>query len=520
MAERVLAGHGAAAAVPGATGSARPPRVDEGLVGALRTDLRAAGYTVDRVNDLLGPLAAAALLREQTLPAQRVTAASDAPLSTLVRLFALGDPVDARDVARALPTLGTEGARRLGLVRAEGDGLVAECDLRPYGDQTCQWWVASDLSEQSTGRPLRPDHVLGIGAASTTLAAWTPRREVGTALDVGTGCGVQALHLRRHARSVTVTDVSHRALDFARFNAALNEQDWRVCTGSMLEPVAGQQFDLVVSNPPFVITPRSGAVPHFEYRDGGRAGDDVVAELVRGVGPLLAPGGVAQFLGNWEIPEGADWRDRVREWVDASGLDAWVVQRDIQDPAEYAEVWARDGGHHSGTAEFAGMYAAWLDDFASRGVGSVGFGVITLQRPGTDRAPFVDLTEAPGPVALPMGPAVEAGLSARTWLAEHSAQEVLAERWRLADDVTEHRHGRPGAEDPSVILLHQGGGLRREVRLSTASAAYASVADGELSAEQAVVAIAALLATDVTAVRAEVLSVVIDCVKDGLLVRG
>lgn len=498
--------------------SSPTPRVDPALVQALRDDLVAAAYTVAGVEELLGPLATNALRREQTLPAQRVTGGSDTPVATLVRLFALGDPVDVREVARALPTLGVSGAIALRIARTEGDALVAGCDLRPYADEAHEWWVASDLSEMATGRPLDIDHVLGIGGASTTLAQWTPRTRVDRALDLGTGCGVQALHLSTHADEVTVTDVSDRALAFARFNAALNEQDWRVLAGSMLEPVAGQRFDLVVSNPPFVITPRSGEVPLFEYRDGGRAGDEVVSHLVREVGALLEPGGIAQLLGNWEILEGADWRDRVGQWVADSGLDAWVVQREVQDPAEYAEVWSRDGGHHSGTTEFATMYAAWLDDFASRGVAAIGFGVITLQRPVTDRPPFVDLEELRGPLHGPLGAAVADGLRARTVLAEHDDEQLLGVRWRLADDVTEERHGRPGAADPAVILLRQGGGFGRSLRLGTWGAAFASVADGELTPEQAVVAIAAVTGAPEAEVRAEVAEVVRAGVRGGLLV--
>ncbi len=498
--------------------SSPTPRVDPALVRALRDDLAAAGYTVDGVQALLGPLAANALLREQAIPAQRVTAGSDSPLATVVRLFALGDPVDVAEVGTALPTLGVAGAVALRVARTEGDALVATCDLRPHASDTHGWWVASDLSEVVTGRPLDVDHVLGIGGASTTLAQWTPRTRVERALDLGTGCGVQALHLSTHAGDVTVTDVSARALAFARFNAALNEQQWTVLAGSMLEPVARQQFQLVVSNPPFVITPRSGEVPLFEYRDGGRAGDDVVSHLVREVGSVLEPGGVAQLLGNWEIAEGSDWRDRVGDWVRGSGLDAWVVQREVQDPAEYAEVWSRDGGHHSGTAEFGAMYAAWLDDFASRGVGSIGFGVITLQRPTGDREPWVDVEEVRGPLRGAVGGAVADGLRARTWLAEHDEDELLATRWRLADDVTEERHGRPGAPDPAVILLRQGGGFGRELQVGTTGAAFASVADGELSPQQAIVAIAAVTGADEEQVRTEVLELVRAGVRGGLLI--
>src|SRR5690606_14671512 len=165
-------------------------------------------------------------------------------------------------------------------------------------------------------------------------------------LDLGTGCGIQALHAAGHSAHVVATDISDRALAFARFNAALAGVDLDLRLGSMLEPVAGEPdgFDLVVSNPPFVITPRAAGVLLYEYRDGGRAGDDVVRDLVTGVGRVLAPGGVAQLLGNWEHRRGQDWRERVGQWVDASGLDAWIVQREVQDSAEYAETWLRDGG--------------------------------------------------------------------------------------------------------------------------------------------------------------------------------
>ena len=162
-----------------------------------------------------------------------------------------------------------------------------------------------------------------------------------------------------------------------------------------------------------------------------------------------------------------------------TGLDAWIVQRDVQDPAEYAETWSRDGGHHSATTEFATMYAAWLDDFASRGVSAHR---LRRHHPaaagGRARALRRRSTEATGPVAAPMGPHVLSGLRARTWLAEHTDDELLAVAWRCADDVTEERHGRPGDEDPAVILLRQGGGLRRVVRLDTVGAALVSVCDG------------------------------------------
>jgi hypothetical protein len=209
----------------------------------------------------------------------------------------------------------------------------------------------------------------------------------------------------------------------------------------------------------------------------------------------------------------------VGEWLRGTGLDAWVVQRETQDPASYAETWARDGGHHPGTADFNAMYSAWLDDFEARDVESIGFGVVTLQRPRTDRKPFVDLMEVGWPVTSPMGPTVLAGLEARTWLAEHDDGAVLDVAWRCAEDVDVEQHAMPGAPDPVAILLRQGGGLRRQLALSTVTAAYVSVCDGDLTARAATAAIAGLLDLDDAAVRDEVVALTREAAKDGLLLR-
>ena len=493
-------------------------------MAALRADLTAGRFTVDGVARRLGPLASAALHREQPLPALLVTDGADDACAVLLRLLTLGRPVLEAALAHALPTLGTDGARLLGLVvDGPGKGEVAPtCDLRPYADDAHEWWVASDLSEVASGHALPQDHVLGIGGASTTLASWTVRRPAARALDLGTGCGVQSLHLLSHCGAVVATDISRRALAYAALTAALAGAELDLRRGDLLDPVATERFSLVVSNPPFVITPRDAGVPLYEYRDGGRAGDAIVRALVCQVGTVLEPGGIAQLLGNWEVPAGRTWRDVWAEWLEEQAregvaLDAWVVQRESQDPAEYAELWSRDGGSLPGSPEHAAMYAAWLADFASRDVESIGFGVVTLQRPLTDRPTWRSLDEVGGVVSAPMGPAVDAGLRARTWLAEHTDDEVLDVAWSVAPDVTEERHGRPGAEDPSVILVRQGTGLARVVRADTVLAAYLGVADGGLTARQALDAIAQLLERNPDDVRAEALPRLRDLVADGLL---
>ena len=499
--------------------SVPPPVVVPELLERLRADLSAAGFTVEGVESFLGPVAAAALRRDELLPAERHTRHDRSPLGALVRLFALAVEVDFDAVDAALPSLGGDGLVELGLAARAGAALRACADLRPYGDEEHAWWVASDLTHSPERGPLEPYHVVGVGGASVTLAQWAPRPRVARALDLGTGSGVQALHLVSHAEHVVATDVSERALAFARFNAELAGVDWELRAGSMFEPVAGELFDLVVSNPPYVITPRSAKVPVFDYRDGGASGDGIVEMIVRQVADHLVPGGIAHFIGNWEIPAGDDWTSRLRDWLGGTGLDAWIVQRDVQDPAEYAATWARDGGHLPGSWVYEEMYAAWLDDFAARGVEGIGFGIVTLQKPAVEREPFIDLVEVAGPVGQPMGPSVLAGLRERTWLAEHSDAELLDCRLQAASDVTIERHYLPGGADPAAIVIRQGGGLRRTVRVGAAVAAAVDVADGELTLGQSLVAIASLLGDDAEDVRAEALPVIRGLFADGFVRR-
>lgn len=514
----------------------RTPIVDAEGLRRLRADL--SGYTVDVLTDLLGPRVQAALGRDQLLPTERwargvAPDAAEAGVAALVSVFMLSRPVPRHRLQTALPRLGVDGAERLGLVQAAGqdrDDLVRPLvDLQPYAATdaagTAHWWIVSDLPARAGSGPLPVDHVLGVGGASVMLAGSAIRRRVDRVLDLGTGCGVQALHASRHARHVTATDLSARALGFAAFTWALNAADalagpeLQLRRGSLLEPVAGERFDLVVSNPPFVITPRGGQVPLYEYRDGGAVGDEVVHRLVVELGSVLAPGGVAQLLGNWEHRRGQPWQERVEAWLAESGLDGWVVQREVQDPAEYAETWIRDGGQAEG-ARFDALYDAWLDDFEARGVEAVGFGVVTLRRPAAE-VPWTlrRVEEVRTPVSGPLGGHLEACLTAQDWLRGPAATDeaLAAARLRVAPDVTEERHHRPGADDPEVILLRQGGGFGRTVRATTALAGLVGACDGDLSVGRLVGALAGLLDVPVAELAAELLPLVRRLVADGLL---
>lgn len=543
------------------------PRSDDpALIAHLHADLVAAGFTVDGVTDLVGEQAMSAWSRDQAVPARRAlqrrsrelgsasgragdahesepchteeshdpAGHNDAALITLAAFFLLGDPVSAEALDAALPSVGARGLERLGLVEAgTSTELRSAVDLRPYAtDSSAELYVASDLGAFQRPGVLRHDHVLGIGGASLTLVQSTPRRPVDTALDLGTGCGIQTFHLLAHARHVTATDISDRALATARFNLILNAEaldvdPWDLSArvslerGSLLEPVVGRRFDMVVSNPPFVITPRSPqehAEDRFTYRDGGLPGDRLVRELLGALPSVLNPGATAHLLANWEIPRdpheepSATWSRGPASWV-PQGTGVWIVQRELQDPCEYAETWLRDASQQRDVADYERAYAAYLDDFDSRDVAAVGFGMVWLYRPqesdAQDTAPRIFET-IPHAIQQPIAPALAAEwdrvLSMASDEASDEARDAhdpgatsdtvpawLARHYTVAQDVTEERHGTPGAPDPALILLRQGAGLRRSVILSSEAAGFAGVCDGELSAGQILTALGSLL---------------------------
>lgn len=512
------------------------PRVLPDALAALRTDLEP--YDVDALTAVLGPMAAAALHREQPAAALDVTAravargGADAGLAALVRAFLLGGPVPRGLLERALPRCGVTGLERLGLAVAAGaqpdDEVRALVDLRPMGVEddagAATWWLASDLGATVTGTPLHPEHVLGVGGASLTLAGLTVRDHRRRALDLGTGSGIQALHAARHCDAVVATDVSPRALAFAAVNARLAAVDLDLREGSLLEPAAGERFDLVVSNPPFVITPRSlvaeDGLPAYTYRDGLMAGDALVERLVTRVGDVLEPGGLAQLMGNWEHRAGEPWTDRVGTWLDASGLDGWVVERELLDPAEYAELWLRDAGatREQDPAGWDLATTTWLADFAARGVQAVGLGFLVLRRPAAGGAPRLRrLEEQHGSAPGPLGPHVADVLAAHDLLAATDDAGLGDLRLVVAPDVTEERHLRPGDAGPQAILLRQGGGFGRVARVGTALAGLVGACDGELTVGQLLGGLAAVLEVGVDELRAELVPQVRGLVADGLL---
>jgi methylase of polypeptide subunit release factors len=478
-------------------------------IARLREALVAADYTSTAIAARIGPAAVAAVRRNDLRGLLRATTDRDR-MATLIRLFLAGQTEPADAVRAALAPLTVEAAIAAGLVEVYGDGLHAGVDLDVYTGHTGEdRWVLSDLDTDGRPGPLRTDHVLGVGNAATTLAGATIRNAVATALDIGTGCGVQALDLSSHAGRVTATDVSARALRFAATTAALNGLAWELLAGDMVAPVAGRRFDLVVSNPPFVIGPGS---TRYAYRDSGRPGDAVCAELAGAAGDVLTEGGTLQFLANWVHVSGEDWRDRVTGWIAGTGCDAWIVQREVSDPVEYVNLWLRDASEAYDPARAQ----AWLDWFDAQKIEAVGYGLVTIRRAGRED-PVVRADDLRQTVTPPMGEQIAAWFDRQEWLVRHpdplSARLARAPGLRLTQ-LADH-DGDDWAVQTQIVTQTSGLGWAQE--LDSIALAVVSGADGQVAIREQLAVLAAAFDIPEPALTAMAIPVVTQLVERGFL---
>lgn len=396
--------------------AAGPPRLRD--AGALRDALDRLDYRVGPLGELLGVRDELSARAADLVVYERRLAEAPGPLAEVVALFALSWPVPADRLAAALGAPVVSALSDDGVL-VEGDGaLSATIRVMPHGDL----WIASDR-RSDPGEPTDAEHVTGINAPAGLLANLTVRRPIGSALDVGTGNGIQALLAARHAQRVVATDVNPRALAFTRFNADLNGLANIDCReGSLFDPVAGERFDLVVCNPPYVISPET----EFVYRDSGAAPGALCQAVVAGVPDHLTDGGYATVLASWPSDPDGDWSDVPRSWL-APGVDTWLLHYRAEDPLTHAAKWNRPVAE-----EAAGAYAEALDRWTAydsdHGIRQVSFGAVVM-RAAASLPGFVRCDHLPARVTA-AGPQIERVFEAQDDLLANG-HALLDRRFRL-----------------------------------------------------------------------------------------
>ena len=422
------------------------------------------------------------------------------PVDTFIRLFLMEVPVDVEALRRAIQPmeLGTwvEG----GLVRIDGDSASAEIKLLPFQ----KLLVAFDLDRRLRASP-DPDYVMGIGSSSLTLANLTVRRRARLTLDLGTGCGIQALLAAGHSDRVLAVDRNPRAVHMAAFNARLNGLSNIECLeGDLFEPVTQHRFDLIVTNPPFVISPEM----RYVYRDSGMEGDQICQKIVRQAPQLLEEGGFCQILCNWAEYPGQDWRQRLAGWFNGTGCDAWVMRSETRDAAIYASTWIQHTERQS-PEQHNQRFEEWMAYYERQGIEAIGAGVITMRRSrGPDR--WFRAEDAPEKMVGACGDSIVRGFELRDFLETVRDDAALLDtRLRVSPDVRLEQECKPSDGGWAVIAarFRLGTGITYTGNADVHVAKFLAACDGRRTLGELLTDTAASLEVDVANIRAPFLDI-------------
>ena len=394
----------------------------------------------------------------------------DSLLAVLARLFFVCSPVEAGTVGRVIPPEILKAAVACGLLNDRDGRFEPMAIILPYDDLLLAADSAHLRSEDA-------NIVTGPSASTRLLSQFTLRAPVRSVLDFGTGGGVLALEAASYGQHVLGTDINERAIEYARFNAALNGlPEIEFCSGDAFEPAAGRKFDRITANPPFFITPSK----KFTYSDSPIELDGFSRLVAKQAPQHLEDDGFFQMLCEWVQIEGEPWPARLQEWTRDSGCDALVIQGPTQIPIEYSEKRYEEALHLY-PRNLITSIPERLDYFRRMKVERIIGGLIIMHR-RTGVNWFSTLSTDVG-TGSP-GVAVRERFDDITFAAIHSPAELLEARFRLAEDTgIEERRELNEAGRWQIVSseLAKSQGFRDRLKLDSVVAEFIGMFDGRNS---------------------------------------
>ncbi|HTZ58684.1 MAG TPA: methyltransferase [Acidobacteriaceae bacterium] len=429
-------------------------------------------------------------------------------LNSLLRWFWLGRSQREEAVAGVLPPALLQLLLDSGLLEQQGGQLSPRAMLLPADS----FLVASD-HPSSIDRG-DSDLVLWPNPTSKFLARFAVRRHSCATLDLGTGSGILSLGASRYSDHVVATDLNPRVASFVNFNARLNGvENIELLMGDGFQPVAGRSFDLILSNPPFFITPKSD----YMFCDNSMELDQLCRKLLREAPAYLKEGGYLQMLCEWAQVTGQPWEERVAEWLDGSGCDAWVMKGVTEYPEEYAQHRIRETTADMGRD--LELYQGYMDYYRSRGVEAIHDGLIVIRRRSGKN--WVRIEEVPKTPKGDLGELILSTFAAHDLLLEMDTDEkLLATRPRLVaharlEQVCDQQNGRWHAESLTLRLTR---GFPFHWTIQPLVAEFLANCDGTRTAEQVIQAFAASANAPLETVRQESLAMIRKLIERGFVV--
>jgi methylase of polypeptide subunit release factors len=400
-------------------------------------------------------------------------------LNTFIRLFFLGVPTPARAVRSALaPMTMDPWVQAELLLPPDADGLVPPLvQIWPVSG----FMMAVDLPWWRATAP-DPDFVVPPGPLTLALANAMVRLRCEKLLDLGTGSGLLALLGSTIAGSVAATDKNERALDFTRFNARLNQVSNVKClAGDLFEPVSEERFQLILCNPPFVISP----VQRFLFRDSGERGDVFCRRLVQAAVNHLQIGGFFQFTANLAHQEGRSWKADLESWFHDLGCDVLVLVERTETASDYAMNWIL-GTESKEAALVSKRYEVWMDYFEREKIEAVSYLFINLRK-SEGKSNWTQIDDPPCTIVGPCGDELLQFFQCRDrFSGERGVQTLLDLRLKLSSLIRieqEYAVGSGGLE-LCRTRLKKTGGLQYPMEIHSNVARLLAGCDGNRTLRQ------------------------------------
>jgi hypothetical protein len=383
------------------------------------------------------------------------------PLNTLVRLFRFGWEVESARTRSALAADLLDSCIECGLLEERDSKFSSPVMLAPFGPLL----IASDHARYVTSKDVS-DAVLMINATTRLLSAFATRKPTGSALELFSGNGAIGLTLAATCKSVVLTDLSKRARSLGVFSAALNGiRHAEYLQGNRFQPVEGRRFDLIVANPPFYIT------PGYDYMCiNNDLGLDNFCRQVLGEAPrYLNEGGWLQMLFEWVEIEGESWQDRIRQWLEGSGCDTWLVKGSTTTPDRYARDRIAESYSRNLDQEADGQrYIEWMTYYRNHRVVNIHRGLIAMRRREGEN--WMRIEESPRVPNTPFGDGFLAGAAALDFLAATPKDEgMLATRFVVAEGVklTQQHEFRNGELTLDFMNIDTSVGIRHTQKVDS-----------------------------------------------------
>ena len=392
-------------------------------------------------------------------------------LHVLLRWFFLGVPLEAESIAGVVPAPVITQMVETGMLVADGGRLTPTVMLTP-----CEGFLFAADPAGTLESPESSAMVLWPNPSTRLLQMFTIRRPWGATLDLGAGCGILAVLAARHSQQVVATDLNPRATEFARFNAWLNGvRNVECLTGDTFEPVEGRTFDLIMSNPPFFVTPSAGQI----YCENNMELDGYCRELVRAAPRFLNENGFLQITFEWVQVRGQAWQDRLKEWLQDTGCDAWELRSYARTAAAYAAE------RINGITPYSPLpgnqtFDEWMAYYRDRQVEEIHGGILAMRRrSGMNWIRIEEVTNLD--CRSTFGESVLELFSNHDRLeADRSVDQMMAWKPRLPSDawIDQQLDLEAGQWKPSSMQLRRPGGLPSSLALDPLVADFLRKCDG------------------------------------------